>query len=143
MTYIKKTMPKVKCKNCNTHFIPKSTLNIYCSAGCYDYSQERDLSAFKHLHKGTVGAISEILVSVDLMKKGWDVFRSLSPASNCDMLAIKNDVILKLEVRTGNYYKLKTTGEKKLSYPKERTEGKVIAAVTYSDNKINYIGIDI
>ena len=53
------------------------------------------------LPTGTVGAISELLVAGDLLKKGYGVFRSVSPSCYCDILAIKNGEISEVEVRTG------------------------------------------
>jgi hypothetical protein len=84
---------------------------------------------------GTVGAIAELVVSVDLMKMGYEVYRALSPASSCDILALKENFSLKFEVRTGRY----VNGTGNLYYPKKRTVGKNVAVVTFSDNKIHYI----
>lgn len=49
----------------------------------------------------TVGAISELEVAAYLMKQGYSVFRALSPACFCDLIAIKDGEIISLEVRTG------------------------------------------
>jgi Holliday junction resolvase len=48
----------------------------------------------------TVGAIGEILVAADLLAKGFAVFRSMSPACYCDLLAEKEGEILAVEVKT-------------------------------------------
>lgn len=55
----------------------------------------------KDLPSGTVGAISEMVVAVDLMEKGYSVFRALSPACKSDLVAKKNDTVITVEVRTG------------------------------------------
>jgi hypothetical protein len=47
------------------------------------------------------GAISELLVSADLIKRGYEVFRALSPQSSCDLVALKSNETLRIEVRTG------------------------------------------
>lgn len=57
---------------------------------------------------GTVGAISELLVCADLMKRGYAVFRALSPSCFCDAVAIKGEKIIRVEIRTG--YKNTLTG---------------------------------
>jgi len=49
----------------------------------------------------TVGTISEMVVAVELMKSGWSVFKSLSPASAFDLIAFKNGEMKKIEVKTG------------------------------------------
>jgi len=48
----------------------------------------------------TTGAISELRVAVDLMAKGFDVFRALSPACPCDIVVAKNNTLLRIQVRT-------------------------------------------
>ena len=49
---------------------------------------------------GTTGAISELKVCVDLMAKGYHIFRSESPCCPCDLVALKNGITLTVEVRT-------------------------------------------
>ncbi|MHC4952094.1 MAG: PDDEXK-like family protein, partial [Planctomycetota bacterium] len=51
---------------------------------------------------GTVGAASELVVSLDLMLKGYDVFRALSPMCSCDLIAFANGDIYRVEVRTAH-----------------------------------------
>lgn len=64
---------------------------------------------------GTVGAISELEISSDLMKKGYSIFRSLSPSCFCDIVAIKNEKILKIEIRTGYM-----TNKEKIFFPRKK-----------------------
>lgn len=45
--------------------------------------------------------MSELVVAVDLMDKGFAVFRSLSPSCLCDLIAFKDEKSLRVEVRTG------------------------------------------
>ena len=47
-----------------------------------------------------VGAISELLVSADLLGKGYSVYRSVSPAASCDLLAFHGDDLYRVEVTT-------------------------------------------
>lgn len=35
------------------------------------------------------------------MSQGFDVFRALSPASPCDLIALRGSKLLRIEVRTG------------------------------------------
>ena len=47
------------------------------------------------------GALSELIVSSDLMAKGYEVYRALSPSSSCDLIVIVDKKPLRVEVRTG------------------------------------------
>lgn len=50
--------------------------------------------------RGTIGAISEMMVAIKLMNYGYDVFRSISPHASCDLIACKGQRILRVEVKT-------------------------------------------
>ena len=52
---------------------------------------------------GTVGAAHELLVCVDLMRKGYEVFRAESPSTSCDIVILRNGSLLRVEARTGMY----------------------------------------
>ena len=54
--------------------------------------------------RSTRGAISELTVSANLMARGYEVFRALSPSASCDLIALKDGEVLRVEVRTGTYY---------------------------------------
>ena len=57
---------------------------------------------------GLLGAQSELLACVDLMNKGWTVYRAIDAYAACDLVAIKNDQFLRVEVKTeGPQLKLK------------------------------------
>jgi hypothetical protein len=53
------------------------------------------------LATATIGAIGELAVSIFLLKKGMAVFRAISPACKCDLVAIKGNSIYRIEVTTG------------------------------------------
>jgi len=54
------------------------------------------------ISRGTVGAITELVISTKLMEEGWQVFRNLSPHGSIDLVAIKGESVRKIEVRTGS-----------------------------------------
>jgi len=84
------------CSTCNEPFL--GTFNqIYCSKNCSTYRQ-----TYPGLSRGTAGAISELIVCADLLKKGYEVFRAVSQSCSCDLLISKNGVIKRLEVRTAS-----------------------------------------
>lgn len=41
------------------------------------------------LTAGTQGAVSEMMAAVDLLRRGYEVFRALSPNAGCDLIALK------------------------------------------------------
>src|SRR5208337_2252007 len=53
-----------------------------------------------NLCRATIGAVSELEVAADLMRREFEVFRALSPAASCDLIAIREGRILRIEVRT-------------------------------------------
>jgi hypothetical protein len=48
----------------------------------------------------SVGGFSEMIVCADLLKRGFYVFRSITPNAPYDVIAIKNNDIKKIEIRT-------------------------------------------
>jgi hypothetical protein len=88
------------------------------------------LDNIPNLSSGTVGAISELCVSANLLNKGYSVFRSLSPSCFCDIIAIKDKTILKIEVRTGK----ERRDNGKISFPKQ-THGEVDCYGVYERSK--------
>lgn len=97
------------------------------------------------ISSGSVGAMSELFISGDLLKKGYSVFRSLSPSCFCDLIAIKESRIFQIEVRTGYIH----PDTNKLNYPcvfkngvncfgiYERNTGKIF----YFDEKKNPLNV--
>lgn len=53
------------------------------------------------LTTGTSGAVAELAVSIDCLRRGFDVFRSVSPSASCDLIIVKNGKCFRVEVRTG------------------------------------------
>lgn len=52
------------------------------------------------ISSSTVGAVGELRVAADLLTKGFEVFRALSPTCSCDLLAMKDGRIIRIECRT-------------------------------------------
>ena len=92
-----------QCAVCNELFTMRWQNAKYCSSKCQKIANDEKWgrNPGKGIATGTVGAISEMAVSVDLMEKGFAVFRALSAACFCDLIAIRKDETLKVEVRTG------------------------------------------
>lgn len=90
---------KKPCAICGKIF-----LSHYNQTKCQECKQQErvEFSRYKKLgiSTSTVGAIEELRVSVDLMEKGFYVFRALSPSCPCDLFAMKNGKQFDIEVRT-------------------------------------------
>lgn len=113
-------MDEKKCISCGKSISPplknkKGTQRKYCSPECRDlaYSAKyRENNPLMGTSSVTTGAISELRVAIDLLSKGYDVFRAVSPHCPCDLAILKNKQLLRIEVRTthisstGKPYKL-------------------------------------
>lgn len=129
---LKNPLPIRNCIVCNQTFAPYRSYQMKCtSAKC---AEMQKTTPDWGVGTSTLGALTELIVSVDLMKKGYEVFRALSPHCSCDLLAMKQGVVLKVEVRTA---RRRFPGG--IYYPKSKVIGVQIAAVTHDDGVIHYI----
>lgn len=80
-------------------YAPRDGRQRYCSAEC---RRTAYLGApLPTLSSGTVGAIQELRVCVDLMARGFHVFRAMSPSCPCDLVAWDPEGrVLRIEVKT-------------------------------------------
>ena len=96
---------RIECKNplCKRLFV-NSDNKGYCSKECnLDTIEVEEYSKnYYGIAPGTIGAIGELKVSCDLLEKGWEVFRSVSPHSKCDIVISKGSINLRIEVRKGH-----------------------------------------
>lgn len=89
------------CPQCNLPFSPSVRRQQYCSRSCRSSANRALLiSPEKLMNTGVTGAVSELLVSADLFRNGFYVFRALSQSSPCDLIALKDGFCLKIEVST-------------------------------------------
>ncbi len=111
-----------------------------CSKMCSrkrESTMYRDSYQIYGLPTGTVGALNELRVSTDLMLRGWSVFRSLSPSSQCDLVLLKNEKVVRVEVTTG-----RPSPSGKPMYPphtEDRYNFDVLAVVLGGNTPILYI----
>jgi hypothetical protein len=96
------------CRYCSQP-IPADRLRfhaVFCSSTCRSASHKsnyRSLNILTGLSSGTVGAISELVVTTMLLQMGYDLFRAVSPACSCDLIAVTAGHSWRIEVRTGSY----------------------------------------
>lgn len=108
----------------------------YCSKECShraNYNIKTYTYTKNDLSTGDKGAISELLVSADLMRRGLEVYRAVSPASSCDLAVKIKHQIYFVEVRTGMVH---VSG--KLHYRTDRIKAPIVAVVYDIDAKIKY-----
>lgn len=83
--------------------------DITCSNECASaYMRGQQVASWygKPVSTPTAGAIGELIVASDLLARGYEVFRAVSPSSSCDLMArAKNGRVLAIEVRGGRYTK--------------------------------------
>ena len=118
------------CANCNKK-LPSNKWR-YCSHECetaFKAKQYRKRNPFKGKSSGTTGAISELRVSVDLLRKGYDVYRALSPNAPGDLAILIDGNLLLVEVRTTYLY----ADNNRISKPKKEGENPDIYAYVASD----------
>src|SRR5579872_6612397 len=48
-----------------------------------------------------LGAASELIASADLLLRGFDVFRAVAAACPCDLVAMKDGALIRIEVKSG------------------------------------------
>lgn len=99
-------MNKRNCEYCGNS-IPESRIRIpsvrFCSRKCANASwrEEHKDQSFAGLSAINMGALSELVACGDLLRRGYEVFRSVSPHASCDLIIQKGGIVKRVEVRTG------------------------------------------
>lgn len=88
------------CPQCGQSFTVRHSAltKIYCSADCQKlayFGEPRPPALSTH----TLGALNEIIVAKDLFLRGYEVFRPMSPGASCDLIAVNNGKVIRVEVR--------------------------------------------
>ena len=113
----------VHCAICGKEFKTNRTQRKYCSRRCsnkahYEQQHASEPKWRRLLSSGTTGAVHEIEVAADLLKREYHVFRSMSPSCPCDLICMKDDVSFRVEVTTGNRSKSGNISHPKIYVPK-------------------------
>jgi len=103
MKYTKKENVTKECAQCYKTFDTTIPHKRLCSPVCKTKfnTEKTGRTGLNNISTGTMGAISELVCAADLMLKGYAVFRAISPSCSCDLLAMKNGITQRVEVRTG------------------------------------------
>lgn len=52
------------------------------------------------LPTATTGALAELVVAADLLRRGFEVYRAVSPAAKSDLVIVRDGRILRVQVKT-------------------------------------------
>lgn len=115
------------CKNCKKCFTSRNKTQIYCSRNCNSFFNAYE-KEFCNITTGTIGAIQELRVSIDLLSRGFEVYRALSPSSSSDLIAKKDNQEFSIEVRTGY-----VSRNGKIIVPTRNMRSKIFAVVVSKD----------
>jgi hypothetical protein len=100
----------LRCLRCDDPIPPERLRrrSLYCTKACYRLGVHTALRTERAYplasSKGTTGAISELRVAADLLSRGYEVFRALSPACSCDLAILVHHQIYRVEVKTGSIH---------------------------------------
>ncbi len=136
------TITAVNCAGCGKALTGRRGKK-FCSLSCRR-AKDRALSAALHGEHGnsgisssSVGAMHELVVSADLIKRGYEVFRAVSPANSCDLIILtKARRTFRVEVTTGHY----TRTSSSIFFPPKKKDRFDLLAVVLPNWKIQYIG---
>lgn len=128
------------CKKCDKVFRQKVGIQEYCTNECRESARVR-IAAYDGVSTGKVGAVSELIISADLLKHGYNVFRAVSQSCDCDLIIEKKGKLFKVEV-TGGY--LNRLG--KLNRPthklKDQHKFDILAIYIHKTSEIQYVTND-
>lgn len=65
--------------------------------------QYRKLNPQSALTPNASGAVSEYRTIIDLLNRGFEVFHSVNPGATCDLAILKEEKLLRVEVKTLAY----------------------------------------
>lgn len=132
----------IRCRQCGreTH---SAGSKKYCSGACQRRAQGERWKAANppipaaewDLPSTTVGMIHQMVVEMDLMRKGKSVFRAVND-SGCDLVVVDGNVATRIEVTTGHR---STGGTLQFQKHKSRSGKFDVLAVVTRDGVITYI----
>jgi len=80
----------------------KLIVHSYVKGDCFFNHTCYAEKPFEKLDTGSTGAFGELIVCSDLMLDGYEVFRAESPSTSCDLIAMKNGICFRVEVKTSS-----------------------------------------
>ena len=83
-----------------------SSRKKYCDKTCaqkFYIDKVQKINPTYNLPTGTIGALNELRVCMDLLGKYFHVYRAISPSCKCDLIAHRGEKLFSVEVTTGYY----------------------------------------
>lgn len=62
----------------------------------------RDRTPMSHLNASEIGAWAEMVAASDLLRRGYQVFRAVSPSAPCDFVVVIENRCCRVEVKTAH-----------------------------------------
>jgi hypothetical protein len=127
------------CMICGKELTEKARKK-FCSRTCRRVDEKRryrGVNPVSGIPSATVGAMHELIAGIDLLKRGFHVFRSLTPSAPGDLMIMNGDKkTLMVEVTTGT-----RAVSGKLMYPSHKKYEHLfdVIAVVEKDGNITYI----
>ncbi len=123
------------CKRCGKVFKKSHPNHLFCSKKCREKIDRPPMADTERcLTTGSIGAIHELLVSVDLTRLGWHIFRAISPCCPCDLVAMKGEKLLRIQVT-----KAKRNHDGKLVFNPHQGEPHDVLALSTIQGEIVYV----
>lgn len=123
-----------KCPICGMEFSIRTYHNKkYCSKECYRKSYKPKNTLQGIVPRKHMGAYSELVVILDLFRKGYEVYRAVSDHCSGDIVIEKDSQLIKIDATTG-YVNLNGS----YAYPPKEVDA-VIAVYLTDQNRVVYI----
>lgn len=130
-----------KCTNCGKLIteeeIKRQPRKKFCCKNCKEDYYKKSYNKLNNYNtkipRAVRGSISEYRTSIDLLDKGYQVFKNMCPCGTIDLIAYKDGKVKLIQNKTG--YMLPSG---KLSYPKDESKDCTEYAVV-TRNKITYL----
>lgn len=91
------------CDYCHTEYTKSRRDQRYCSTSCYSLAYSDANYSFNvnlgPSGRSVTGAAVELIVAADLLFQGFEVFRAVAPHCSCDLVAHKDGILLRIEVK--------------------------------------------
>lgn len=100
--YKRKAKTQKVCEQCGKPYLGRPD-SLFCGRKCRQlaYFKAGDKPVYAGMATGTIGALGELRVAVDLLEKGYEVYRSVSPSCSADIIIWKAGRCVRVEVKTG------------------------------------------
>lgn len=121
---------------CYKLYKPIAYNQMYCSVECRETVSITPSVTWTGLSTATLGALSELRVAADLLRRGFYVFRAVSPTGPCDLIFIY-DKPFTVEVRTGRT----RPGNAQIDCGRRISEGVDVFAVCINESTVHYFAI--